>query len=47
MLAPILEPACLSGYGPRVEASAFGLVAGRAFSCPYEEIRLTSASKLR
>jgi peptide/nickel transport system substrate-binding protein len=47
MFAPILEPAFLSGYGPRVEESAFGLIAGHSFSYPYEEIRLKSASKLR
>jgi peptide/nickel transport system substrate-binding protein len=36
MFAPILEPAFLSGYGPRVEESAFGLIAGHSFSYPYE-----------
>jgi peptide/nickel transport system substrate-binding protein len=39
MFAPILEPAFLSGYGPRVEESAFGLIAGHSFTYPYEEIR--------
>ncbi len=39
MFAPILEPAFLSGYGPRVEESAFGLIAGHPFTYPYEEIR--------
>ena len=39
MFAPILEPAFLSGYGPRVEESAFGLIAGHPFPYPYEEIR--------
>ena len=40
MFAPILEPAFLSGIGPRVEESAIGLIPGMAFSLPYEEIRL-------
>jgi peptide/nickel transport system substrate-binding protein len=40
MFAPILEPAFLSGVGPRVEESAIGLISGMAFSLPYEEIRL-------
>ena len=40
MFAPILEPAFLSGVGPRVDPSTLGLVTGHAFSYPYEEIRL-------
>ncbi len=40
MFAPILEPAFLSGHGPRLEQSALGLIPGHAFSYPYEEIRL-------
>jgi peptide/nickel transport system substrate-binding protein len=40
MFAPILEPAFLSGVGPRVEQSGFGLIAGIAYSLPYEEITL-------
>jgi peptide/nickel transport system substrate-binding protein len=40
MFAPIVEPAFLSGYGPRVEYSALGAIAGHAFSYPYEDIRL-------
>ena len=40
MFAPILEPAFLSGVGPRVEQSAFGLITGMSFTLPYEEIRL-------
>ena len=43
MFAPILEPAFLSGYGPRVEESGFGLVAGYPFTSPYEELRLKRA----
>jgi peptide/nickel transport system substrate-binding protein len=40
MFAPILEPAFLSGVGPRVDPSTLALVTGHAFSYPYEEIRL-------
>jgi peptide/nickel transport system substrate-binding protein len=40
MFAPILEPAFLSGHGPRVEQSGFGLIAGVPYTLPYEEIRL-------
>jgi len=40
MYAPIVEPAFLSGVGPRIEHSALGMIPGHAFSYPYEEIRL-------
>ena len=40
MFAPLLEPAFLSGHGPRLEQSALGLIPGHSFSYPYEEIRL-------
>jgi peptide/nickel transport system substrate-binding protein len=40
MFAPLLEPAFLSGVGPRVDPSTLGLVIGHAFTYPYEEIRL-------
>src|SRR5437867_3799900 len=40
MFAPILEPAFLSGVGPRLEQSALGMITGHAFAYPYEEIRL-------
>ena len=40
MFAPIVEPAFLSGHGPRVEQSGFGLITGMSFSLPSEEIRL-------
>jgi peptide/nickel transport system substrate-binding protein len=40
MFAPLLEPAFLSGVGPRVDPSTLGLVTGHAFTYPYEEIRL-------
>jgi len=42
MFAPIVEPAFLSGVGPRLEQSAVGMIPGHAFSYPYEEIRLKS-----
>ncbi len=40
MFAPIVEPAFLSGYGPRIEQSGFGLITGMSFTLPYEDIRL-------
>jgi peptide/nickel transport system substrate-binding protein len=40
MFAPILEPAFISGVGPRVDPATLGLVTGHAFFYPYEEIRL-------
>jgi peptide/nickel transport system substrate-binding protein len=40
MFAPILEPAFLSGVGPRVESAALGLIAGHPYSSPYEDVRL-------
>jgi len=40
MFAPLLEPAFLSGVGPRVEPSTLGPVTGHAFTYPYEDIRL-------
>jgi len=40
MFAPIVEPAFLSGHGPRIEQSGFGLITGMSFALPYEEIRL-------
>jgi peptide/nickel transport system substrate-binding protein len=43
MFAPILEPAFLSGYGPRIQESAFGLITGVPYSLPYEDIRLKPA----
>jgi peptide/nickel transport system substrate-binding protein len=33
----------LSGVGPRVEESGFGLITGMSFTLPYEEIRLKLA----
>jgi peptide/nickel transport system substrate-binding protein len=40
MFAPIVEPAFLSGHGPRVEQSGFGLITGMSYTLPYEDIRL-------
>jgi peptide/nickel transport system substrate-binding protein len=43
MFAPIVEPAFLSGVGPRVDPATLSLIPGHAFSYPYEEIRLKAA----
>jgi len=40
MFAPIYELAFISGIGRRVEESALGLIAGYAFSAPYEDLKL-------
>ena len=40
MIAPIWLLAGLSGKGPRVEESGVGLIAGYAFSAPYEDVKL-------
>ena len=40
MFAPIWFIAGLSGIGPRVEESGIGLIAGYAFSAPFEEVKL-------
>jgi len=40
MVAPIWLNAGLNGVGPRVEESGIGIVAGYAFSAPYEDVRL-------
>jgi peptide/nickel transport system substrate-binding protein len=40
MFAPIWLLAGLSGRGPRVEESGIGVIAGYAFSAPYEDVRL-------
>jgi peptide/nickel transport system substrate-binding protein len=42
MYAPLMEPAILAGYGPRVAESAIGLITNMAASAPYEELRLKS-----
>jgi len=43
MFAPIVEPALLSGHGPRVEHPAFGSITGLPYSVPYEELRLKAS----
>jgi peptide/nickel transport system substrate-binding protein len=40
MFAPIYELAFLNGVGPRVEESGLGLIAGYAYSAPYEDLKL-------
>jgi peptide/nickel transport system substrate-binding protein len=40
MAAPIWLNAGLNGIGPRVEESGIGIVAGYAFSAPYEDVKL-------
>ena len=40
MVAPIWQSAFLNGVGPRVEESGLGLIAGHAYSSPYEDLRL-------
>ncbi len=40
MFIPIWQLAFLNGVGPRVEESGLGLIAGHAYSAPYEDVRL-------
>ncbi len=40
MLAPIWLNAGMNGVGPRVEESGIGVIAGYAFSAPYEDVKL-------
>jgi len=40
MVAPIWLNAGLHGVGPRVEESGIGVIAGYAFSAPYEDVKL-------
>jgi hypothetical protein len=40
MVAPIYELAFLTGVGRRLEEPALGLIAGYAFSAPYENVKL-------
>ena len=40
IFAPIWELAFLNGVGPRVDESGFGLIAGYAYSAPYEDLKL-------
>ena len=43
MYVPIWQLAFISGVGPRVEQSGFGLIKGFVYAAPYEEITLKSA----
>jgi len=45
MFAPLMEPAFLNGYGPRVAESGLGLISVHAYSAPYEDVRLKPASR--
>jgi hypothetical protein len=36
------EPAFVNGFGRRVEEPGLGLIAGSAFSAPYEDLKLRS-----
>jgi peptide/nickel transport system substrate-binding protein len=40
MFAPLYDLAFVNGLGPRVEESGLGLIAGYAFSAPYEDVKL-------
>jgi peptide/nickel transport system substrate-binding protein len=40
MYAPIWQLAFLNGVGPRVRESGLGLIAGHAYSAPYEDLEL-------
>jgi peptide/nickel transport system substrate-binding protein len=40
MYAPIWELGFINGVGPRVEESGLGLIAGHAYSAPYEDLKL-------
>jgi len=42
MYAPIWQLAFLNGVGPRVRESGLGLIAGHAYSAPYEDLELKS-----
>lgn len=40
IFAPIWELAFLNDIGPRVEESGFGLIAGYAYTAPYEDMKI-------
>jgi peptide/nickel transport system substrate-binding protein len=40
MFVPLLEPAFLNGVGPRVDVHGLNVIAGFAYSAPYEDLRL-------
>jgi peptide/nickel transport system substrate-binding protein len=39
--APIWQLAFINGAGPRMKESGLGLIAGHAYSAPYEDVTLT------
>ena len=43
MFVPLVEPAFISGVGPRVAESALGAIPGHSYSYPYEDVRLKPA----
>ena len=42
VFAPIWELGFLNGHGPRVAESGLGLIAGHAYSAPYEDLKVTA-----
>jgi peptide/nickel transport system substrate-binding protein len=40
VISPIWLNAGMNGFGPRVEESGIGIIAGYAFSAPYEDVKL-------
>ena len=40
MHAPLMEPAFLNGFGPRVAESGLGVVNNHPYSAPYEDVKL-------
>jgi peptide/nickel transport system substrate-binding protein len=40
LFIPVIEPAFLNGVGPRVETHGLNVIAGFAYSAPYEDLRL-------
>ena len=45
VFGPIIEPAFLSGVGPRVEESGLGLIANHPYSAPYEDLRVKKGDR--
>jgi hypothetical protein len=39
-ISPIMGPAFLNGYGPRVAESGLGLITNHAYSAPHEDVKL-------
>ncbi len=40
VVVTILEPAFLSGSGPRVAESGLGLITGHLYTAPFEDVKL-------